>query len=261
MENQPNNNSSNFIKTETLKLERRLFFGKVISIVIGYAGITLWLNAIRTTWPIGLVWVLIVIQFILYFSIFVTSYQRSKTLGLNENIGIVTFGVLAFLGRVNDWELLIIPLLVIIVLIFSARNKKASDEDESLKNLHPDIDVDIAEELKYIVETSLNGISKEELDSLVKVGRDVVKASWIYAKKTSAEDKQWRQIVKIQEDCVEKYINKLDAIKDVRLIEYLRHANNKFYLSSCRGVAMDYAIGQKDALEEMKSSIRYLKPN
>lgn len=123
MEKQP----SDFIKMETQKAERRIFFGKIISIVIGYAGITFWLNAIRATWPIWFVWVLIIVQLILYFSIFVSSYNRASAIGLNKTLGFIIFVALAVLGRVNDWELLIIPLLVVIMLIFSAKNKMALD--------------------------------------------------------------------------------------------------------------------------------------
>jgi len=126
------NKPNDFIKNEILKNERRLFAGGIIAIVVGYIIITLWLNAIRATAPIWFVWVLIAIQFALYFSIFISSYQRSKVLGANKTLGFIIFAVLAVLGRVNDWELFIIPLLLVIMLILSARNKKVSEEGESL---------------------------------------------------------------------------------------------------------------------------------
>ncbi len=123
MENKTNNQVSDFIKTEVLKIESRSFVVRILGVLIGYAGITLWLNSIRATAPLWFVWVLIVIQFALYFSIFVFSYQRSKVCGLNKSLGIVLFITLAALGRVNDWELLIIPLLVVIMIVFSVRTK------------------------------------------------------------------------------------------------------------------------------------------
>jgi hypothetical protein len=121
------NKTSNFIRNETLKIEKRLFFGKIISIVIGYVGITFWLNAVRATWPIWLVWVLIIVQLILYFSIFISCYNRTSAIGFNKTLGFIIIVALAVLGRVNDWELLIIPLLVIIVLIFPTKNKLKLD--------------------------------------------------------------------------------------------------------------------------------------
>ena len=114
--------TSNFVKKEMEKFKRNWFVFRILSILIGYICITLWLNNIRATASLWFVWTLIIIQFILYFLIFSVSYLRSTECGLNKNFGFILFVVLAFLGRVNDWELLIIPLLVIIMLIFSTRN-------------------------------------------------------------------------------------------------------------------------------------------
>ena len=84
------------------------------------------------------VWVLIIIQFALYFSIFIAGYQRSKVFGLNKNIALVLFILLAVLGRVNDWELIIIPLLVVIMLVFSTKNKKVSEKGQSVLTQNKD---------------------------------------------------------------------------------------------------------------------------
>lgn len=121
-----NNKISETAKNEILQIENRLFCGKIIAYSIGYLVITLWLNSIRATASLWPVWALIIIQFALYFSIFITSYKRSVVYGLNKNFALVFFTILAILGRVNDWELLIIPTLIIIMLIFSVRNKKIS---------------------------------------------------------------------------------------------------------------------------------------
>lgn len=120
--------ASDFIKSETLKFERRSFSGKLIFIILGYVIMTFWLNAIRTTWPIWLVWILIIVQFLLYFSIFSSSYNRASVFGLNKTLGFIIFVVLAVLGRVNNWELIIIPLLFVIMIIFSNKNTKVSNE-------------------------------------------------------------------------------------------------------------------------------------
>lgn len=123
MDNQANGTVSNFVANEILKMENRLFWAKLLVASIGYLLITSWLNSIRVTASLWFVWVLIIIQFALYFSIFISSYGRSKALGLNKNFAFIIFVILAILGRVNNWELLIIPILVVIMLVSSARNK------------------------------------------------------------------------------------------------------------------------------------------
>lgn len=126
------NKANDFIKNEVLKIENRIFFARILGSAIGYALITMWLNSIRTTVSLWFVWILIIIQFSLYFWIFVNSYQRSKVLGLNKNLAWIIFSILAVLGRVNNWELLVIPLLIVVMIIFSARNKNVSDERKHL---------------------------------------------------------------------------------------------------------------------------------
>lgn len=124
--------ASDFINNEMLKTENQLFWGRILGSSIGYLIITLWLNSILANASIWFVWTLIIIQLLLYFLIFFVSYQRSKVFGLNKNFAFGLFIVLAILGRVNDWELLIIPLLVIAMLVFSARNKKVSEKGQSM---------------------------------------------------------------------------------------------------------------------------------
>lgn len=132
MEKKSNITAHDFLKNEVLTMENRLFLAKIIGSSIGYLLITLWLNSIRATASLWFVWVLIIIQFTLYFSIFISGYQRSKVLGLNKNFGLIIFIILAVLGRVNDWELIVIPLLVIVMLIFSARNKRVSEKGQTM---------------------------------------------------------------------------------------------------------------------------------
>ena len=132
MDNNISNNSKNFIKGEILKLERNSFAIGIIINVVAYSLITLWLNSIRTTAALWFVWVLIIIQIILYVLIFVKSYNRSRVFGLKAAPGVTLFTILFWLGRVNDLELLIIPLLVVIMLILSARNKNISMQRQYL---------------------------------------------------------------------------------------------------------------------------------
>lgn len=120
--------SDDFVKNIILKSERRLFFIRILGFAVGYALITMWLNRIRIAASPWLVWTLIIVQFTLYFSIFVAGYRRFVTCGFNEALGVVFFTALAILGRVNDWELVIIPLVVFVMLVVSVRCKNVSDE-------------------------------------------------------------------------------------------------------------------------------------
>ena len=132
MENKTNKTTSDFLNKEVLKIENRLFWSRILGSSIGYLLMTLWLNSIRVTASLWIVWVLIIVQFAIYFSIFITSYQRSKVFGLNKNISLVLFIALAVFGRVNDWEIVIIPLLVIVMLVFSVMNKKVSEKGRAM---------------------------------------------------------------------------------------------------------------------------------
>lgn len=115
-----------FLSKEILKNERNVYIGSVVLTSIGYLVITLWLNSIRAHAPIALAWVLIVIQLLLYFLIFSISYGRAKVMGLKFAFPI--FIALAVLGRVNDWEIVVIPLMIVFMVVLSLRNKKISDK-------------------------------------------------------------------------------------------------------------------------------------
>lgn len=127
------NKVNDFIKSEVLKIENRLFFARILGSAIGYALITMWFNSIRVTASLWFVWILIIIQFALYFSIFIAGYRRAVVCGFNKTFGLIVFTALAILGRINDWELAIIPLTVIIMLIVSVRTKNVSDGRKNLK--------------------------------------------------------------------------------------------------------------------------------
>lgn len=124
--------TENFLTNEVIKIENRMFWAKLIGFAVGYTLITLWLNNIRATSSLWFVWVLIIIQFALYFSIFIIGYQRSKVFGLNKTPALIIFVALAILGRVNDWEILVIPLLIIAMLILSVKTKKVSEKGQAM---------------------------------------------------------------------------------------------------------------------------------
>ena len=105
-----------------LKTERVAFAINFLFTLAGYVGITLWLNSIRTTAVIWFVWVLIIVQLILYFWFFSTSHLRLKSCGYKYS-WIFVF-ILCLLGRVNDWEIIILPLLTVVTLIISGRKSK-----------------------------------------------------------------------------------------------------------------------------------------
>jgi hypothetical protein len=115
-----------FIKAQLLQVERRSFAVRILFYAIGYVSLTLWLNSIRATAAHWFVWTLIIIQFLFYFAIFVSSYRRSVVCGLNKPLAFGLFLALTFLGRVNNWEQVIIPAVVVIMFAVSAVNKKVS---------------------------------------------------------------------------------------------------------------------------------------
>ncbi len=125
-----NNKLHPLIKKEWLMLKRNAFMFNILLIVMGYVGITLWLNAIRASASLWFVWVLIIIQFTLYCLIFSTSYLRFRECG-HKKIWMIPFFILTILGRVENWELVIIPLLVVSMLAISARNNNLSEEKYS----------------------------------------------------------------------------------------------------------------------------------
>ncbi len=132
MKNETKHPAGDFIKGQVLIMERNQFMFRVIATLVAYVGLTLLLNAIRAATPLWLLWALIIIQFALYFSLFTTSYQRAVVCGLSRGLGTVIFVALAVLGRVNNWELVVIPLMLVIMLVVSASAKNLSAEGEIL---------------------------------------------------------------------------------------------------------------------------------
>ena len=57
--------ANDIIIDEVLKVENRSFWFRILACSIGYFAMSLWLNSIRTTASLWLVWLLIIIQFIL----------------------------------------------------------------------------------------------------------------------------------------------------------------------------------------------------
>lgn len=115
--------------------ERNVFSMKLIFRSLGYLLITMLLNYIRKDYSLWIVWPLIIIQFSLYFSIFILCFSRVKVIGLNKYIAFFLLIVLTFIGRIENFEIIVIPLMMIIMLIVSYRNKRLSEESKlNLKN-------------------------------------------------------------------------------------------------------------------------------
>ena len=132
MENDIHQQAEYFIKKKILSQERILFLYNLLLPVIGYVCITFWLNSIRSIAPLWAVWMLIVPQFALYFYVFFASYRRSVVCGFNKNLALVLFAILLVLGRVENWEIVVIPVLIIGMIIISSINKNVSDKRKKL---------------------------------------------------------------------------------------------------------------------------------
>lgn len=132
MDNKSVNRAHDFIESEVLKTERFIFAVKIIATALAYAGTTYWLNAIRADAPLWLVWTLIIVQFALYLSIFIASYPRAIVSGFNQNAALGIFIVLAIAGRINNWELVVIPVTIFAMVIISTRAKNVSDARKHL---------------------------------------------------------------------------------------------------------------------------------
>ncbi|EKE06293.1 MAG: hypothetical protein ACD_19C00020G0003 [uncultured bacterium] len=117
---------SNTVKNFTLQNERGNYMVHILFVLVAYVGVTYWLNTIRTSASLWFVWVLIIIQLSLYCSIFITSYFRFKDFKFKRSWFLV-FYVCFILGRIENWELFIIPIFVSCMLLLSAKNKNISD--------------------------------------------------------------------------------------------------------------------------------------
>ena len=122
--------ANELIKREVLRVEKNTFIFWLFLVPAGYVGTTLWLNAIRQSAALWFVWVLIVLQLFLYFSIFVACLTRARQCGHRHAIWL--FLVLAIASRVNNWELVLIPAMAVTMLVLSERNQKVSSERQHL---------------------------------------------------------------------------------------------------------------------------------
>ena len=122
--------ANELIKREVLRAEKNTFIFWVFLVLAGYVGTTLWLNAIRQSAALWFVWVLIVLQLLFFFSIFVACLMRAKQCGYRYAFWV--FLALAVASRVNNWELVLIPAMAVTMLVLSECNQKVSSERQHL---------------------------------------------------------------------------------------------------------------------------------
>ncbi len=122
------NRAVEIITRKVLRAEKNLFILRMFLILSAYVGLTLWLNAVRQTVPTWLLWTLIAIQLFLFLTIFVVSSLRLRQCRIASWWLWVPF----VLSRINDWEILAIPVWMIVMLIISERNRRVSQEREHL---------------------------------------------------------------------------------------------------------------------------------
>lgn len=118
------------IKREILRAEKNIVIFRLFVCLAGYVGTTLWLNAIRQASALWFVWILIGLQFFFLISIFVVCSMRARQCGHRHPY--IWLLPILFLSRVENWELVVLPALVVIILIISERNQQVSSERQHL---------------------------------------------------------------------------------------------------------------------------------
>jgi len=171
------------IKREVLRAEKNAFIFRLFLVLAGYVGTTLWLNAIRQSAALWFVWVLIVPQLLFYLSIFVVCSMRAKQCGYRHAFWLILVPCIA--SRVNDWELVLIPATVVIMLVLSERNQKISaqglraraEKEMRTLGLSPDEVESVLEELRSgnqdAVLQRLAEIQEQQRAGLLAAGVDV----------------------------------------------------------------------------------------
>jgi hypothetical protein len=123
--------SLNIIKLLTLKRDGIIYIVKIIFLLFLYYTSSYWLHSITITAPSDpfehsniFFWVLIVIQTLLFITIFYSSYKRAKAWGLETKLGIFIFTAYAILCGVDTpRSLLLLPLFTITMIVLTFRFK------------------------------------------------------------------------------------------------------------------------------------------
>ncbi len=114
------NRAYDLITKEVLRMAHGAFIFRLLFTIGAYVGVTFWLNAIRQTAAIWFVWVLIAAQLFLFITIFVVCSLRAKECGFRHTWLLF---IPLLLSRVNNWEVVIIPALAVVMFLLSARSR------------------------------------------------------------------------------------------------------------------------------------------
>ncbi len=114
-----------FIRNEVLKIERRLFAARFVGTLIGYIVLSVILSRVRQAASIVLLWTLIIIQWALLLSAFVSALGRLRQCRVRHS-WLVFFPLI--LSRINAWELVVLPVFAATMLWVSARNRHVAQE-------------------------------------------------------------------------------------------------------------------------------------
>jgi len=114
------------------------------------------------------------------------------------------------LGRVNDWEVIVIPLLVIIMLAFSARNKNVSEKGKTIfsRDEIPESKISDSEIKNQLVMAEKLYIESPDLAMQIAMGEEKapkgILASAVYAKVCDEAEKAVNAEVKDSPEYIEK---------------------------------------------------------
>ncbi len=104
-----------------LQREKRVFIIKMLLAAGAYVGITLVLNAVRKEATTGLLWGSIFLQLLFYGYIFFVAAVRASECGYKVSCWLAP--VLAVLGRVEDFEVVVIPAVILASFAISAKGR------------------------------------------------------------------------------------------------------------------------------------------
>ena len=122
------NRVAEIVTTEVLRAEKTAFIFRLVVTVVSYAGITIWLNAIRQSTSTFFLWLLIGVQLFLFLTIVVVSSLRMRACRKPA----WWLWIPLILSRINDWELVAIPATMIVTVMLSETTKHISQEHSHL---------------------------------------------------------------------------------------------------------------------------------
>lgn len=117
-------------KVEILKIENRKFVKLIILNVLLYFLFSFFLNKVRASISLFILYPMIFIQFYMLFLVFKSCYNRMIDCGLNKYLSYITFILICATSRINNLEIIVIPIMIIITILISTFNKNLSNVGE-----------------------------------------------------------------------------------------------------------------------------------